>query len=92
MTENNIEINVKTGEVTKFHKEPEIEEVEIDVAQEYHKLTNQLIRRKYTLDQELSIKRQRETKPDEFQEYFDYCEECKAKAREELDYEEDTEG
>lgn len=35
------------------------------------------IRKRYTLDQELAIKRQEHTKPDEYKAYFDYCEECK---------------
>lgn len=42
-----------------------------------------LIRERYSLDAELAIQRQRETKPEEFAEYFDYCEECKRKAKEE---------
>ena len=40
------------------------------------------IREKYSLDEELAIQRQRDTKPEEFQEYFNYCEECKAKYKE----------
>ena len=40
-----------------------------------------LIREKYSLDEELAIQRQRDTKPEEFQAYFDYCEECKEKAK-----------
>lgn len=40
-----------------------------------------LIREKYSLDEELAIQRQRDTKPEEFQAYFEYCEECKEKAK-----------
>ena len=40
-----------------------------------------LIREKYSIDEELAIQRQRDTKPEEFQEYFNYCEECKAKVK-----------
>lgn len=40
-----------------------------------------LIREKYSLDEELAIQRQRDTKPEEFKEYFAYCEECKSKAK-----------
>lgn len=43
-----------------------------------------LIREKYSLDEELAIQRQRDSKPQEFQEYFNYCEECKKKARGEV--------
>lgn len=43
-----------------------------------------LIREKYSLDEELAIQRQRDSKPQEFQEYFNYCEECKKKVRGEV--------
>lgn len=42
-----------------------------------------LIRQKYSLDEELAIQRQRDTKPEEFNEYFSYCEDCKQRAKEE---------
>ncbi len=53
-------------------------------ASEYECLVLAEIRKKYTLDQELSVQRQRDTKPEEFQEYFEYCEECKEKVKEAL--------
>ena len=37
-----------------------------------------LIRQRYNVNQELSILRQRDEKPDEFAEYSRYVEECKA--------------
>jgi hypothetical protein len=42
-----------------------------------------LIREKYTIDQELAIQRQRYTKPEEFFEYDNYCEQCKLRAKSE---------
>lgn len=42
------------------------------------------IRQRYTIDQELAILRQRDTKPEEFFEYNEYVEECKAAVKEEL--------
>ena len=39
------------------------------------------IRERYTIDDELAILRQRDSKPTEFQEYNEYCELCKANAR-----------
>lgn len=45
---------------------------------------NDLIREKYSLDEELAIQRQRDTKPEEFQKYFEYCEECKKRVKEGL--------
>jgi hypothetical protein len=40
-----------------------------------------LIRKKYSLDRELSILRQRDSKPEEFAEYNSYAEECKAQIK-----------
>lgn len=40
-----------------------------------------LIREKYSLDEELAIQRQRDSKPQEFSEYYAYCEACKAKVK-----------
>ena len=50
----------------------------------YDNLVSKMIAEKYTVDKELALHRQREIKTDEFQEYFDYCEECKQIAREAL--------
>ena len=36
------------------------------------------IRKKYDINAELAILRQKEEKPQEYAEYFAYCEECKA--------------
>ncbi len=44
----------------------------------------ELIRIRYSVDDELAILRQRDTKPDEFAEYNAYCEQCKTQAKEEL--------
>ena len=50
----------------------------------YGARVSELIRERYTLDSELAILRQRNEKPDEYQAYFAFCEECKAKARKEI--------
>ena len=50
----------------------------------YEERVVELIRVRYTVDDELAILRQRDTKPDEFAEYNDYCEQCKTQAKEEL--------
>lgn len=46
----------------------------------YEEKVEQLIREKYTISDELAILRQRNSKEDEFVEYYEFCEECKAKA------------
>ncbi len=50
----------------------------------YGTRVSELIRERYSLDAELAILRQRDEKPDEYQAYFAFCEECKAKARKEI--------
>ena len=50
----------------------------------YGASVSELIRERYSLDSELAILRQRDEKPDEYQAYFAFCEECKAKARKEI--------
>ena len=51
---------------------------------DYDTIVNAMVREKYPLDRELALHRQREIKTEEFQEYFDYCEECKRTVREAL--------
>lgn len=51
----------------------------------YEQLVDSKIRERYTLSQELAILRQRDSKPSEYQEYFDYCEQCKAEAKIEIE-------
>lgn len=48
----------------------------------YETKVNELIRRRYSVSQELAILRQREAKPEEFAAYNAYAEACKAEARE----------
>jgi hypothetical protein len=52
--------------------------------EEYERLIIKRIRERYTLNQELAILRQRDSKPDEFATYNAYVEECKAIAKQEL--------
>lgn len=49
---------------------------------QYGERVNDLIRQRYSLSEELSILRQRDSKPAEFSEYYAYAEACKAKAKE----------
>ena len=47
----------------------------------YEQLVRQRIRERYSVDDELAILRQRDTKPEDFTVYFDYAEQCKTVAR-----------
>ena len=58
------------------------EELEARRIKAYEDLVESLIRQKYTISNELAILRQKDDKPEEFQEYYAYAEQCKAKARE----------
>lgn len=51
---------------------------------EYQKDVEDRIRQKYSVSEELAILRQRDTKQDEFAEYFAYCEDCKKEAKAEV--------
>lgn len=47
----------------------------------YEVKVNDLIRQRYTLSEELALLRQQASKADEYKAYYDYCEECKATAK-----------
>jgi hypothetical protein len=48
----------------------------------YDEAVDAEIRKRYSISQEFAILRQRDEKPDEYAEYFAYCEECKAFVKE----------
>ena len=45
-------------------------------------IVESFIAQRYTIRQELSIQRQRDVKPQEYEEYNNYCEACKSYAKE----------
>lgn len=47
----------------------------------YQQLVNELISERYSIQQELSVQRQKDKKPNEFKEYDDYAESCKEHAK-----------
>ena len=68
-----------------FTEETEADYTEVDkmpkIDRNYNQRVNDLIRQKYSASEELSILRQRDTKPEEFTAYYDYAEECKLNAK-----------
>ena len=71
------------------------EEVVVVPTITYEERVIELIRLKYSINEELAILRQRDTKPEEFEEYNNYCEQCKTQAKKELglvETEENTSG
>lgn len=47
----------------------------------YGQMVDSLIRKRYSLSNELSLSRQRDKKPEEWEAYNLYCEQCKAEAK-----------
>lgn len=74
--ENGIVRELTEAEVEKFEKESQNRENQEQVLS-YDEMVNLKIRQRYTESQEFAILRQRDEKPDEFAEYYAYCEECK---------------
>lgn len=69
----------------------EVDEVpNIRNEEDYGNQVNDLIRRRYSLSEELAILRQKDEKPDEYRTYFAFCEECKAKAKAEMEQNKET--
>lgn len=50
----------------------------------YEQRVQQSIRERYSVDEELAILRQRDTKPDKFAAYYEYAEQCKAQAKKQM--------
>ena len=59
-------------------------EQEAELITLYSEKVNDKIRAKYSISQEFAILRQRDTKPEEFNEYNAYCEQCKAEVKSEV--------
>ncbi len=62
----------------------ELDESGAKDALHYGVFVDRRVRERYSIADELAIQRQRDTKPEAFDEYFAYCEECKRKAYYEL--------
>lgn len=72
------------GDVLNISTSSNIQE-DIPVYQNhYEDLVDSKIRAKYSVSEEFAILRQRDEKPAEWQEYYNYCEQCKQEAKAEL--------
>lgn len=68
--------------VYEYEAIPEIPEEEMPIPEiSYKEQVVNKIRERYSVDDELAILRQRDTKPDEFEAYNAYAESCKEEAR-----------
>ena len=69
--DNGIYRDATAEEIAEFHSYPI----------PYEERVVNRIRERYSIDDELAILRQRDSKPEEYQEYFDYVEGVKAEER-----------
>lgn len=76
-------ISVPLGDIASWEELPLTALPPYTEAQ-YDAAVSALIRARYSLDAELAILRQRDTKPSEFAAYNAFAEQCKAEAREQL--------
>lgn len=53
-------------------------------AELYEQEVTRLIRKRYSLSAEFALGRQRDKKPEEWEAYNAYCEECKRRAKEDI--------
>lgn len=68
----------------QIYEPPVIEEQSVSQEEQYKQRIIELVREKYSIDDELAIQRQRDTKIDEFNAYNTFVEECKVTARREI--------
>lgn len=75
-------IEMNEEEIATMQAEAEKAEAEYWQNIPYEEAVNTKIREKYSESQEFAILRQRDEKPEEYAEYFAYCEECKVFVKE----------
>ena len=73
---------IRKGDTADMYEE--VDEVPKYTEAEYKAKVEEKIRERYTTSDELAILRQRDTKPEEYEAYFAYAEECKQKVREDM--------
>lgn len=69
--------NMTPEEIAEMNAGAERAEREYWASIPYNEAVNDEIRKRYSESQEFAILRQKEEKPEEYAEYFAYCEECK---------------
>ena len=79
--ENGVIRELTQEEIIKMQFEQEEAEKEHFQSMSYGELVNLFIRERYSLSEEFAILRQKDEKPEEYQAYYDYCEECKVRAK-----------
>ena len=70
-------IEMTAEEIAELNAQAEATEREYWQNINYDEAVNTKIREKYTESQEFAILRQKDAKPEEYEEYYAYCESCK---------------
>lgn len=70
-------IEMTAEEITAMQAQAERAEAEYWTSVPYDEAVNAEIRKRYTESQEFAVLRQKDEKPNEYAEYYSYCEECK---------------
>ena len=73
-------IDITAEEIALMQEEAKKHQAEIP-QQTYDELVDAEIRKRYTISQEFAILRQKDEKPEEYAEYYTYCEQCKTKVK-----------
>lgn len=77
-----IEYDLTPTELAEMQKAQEEQEKAYWTNISYDDAVNAEIRKKYSESAEFAILRQKDEKPNEYAEYYSYCEECKAYVKE----------
>lgn len=75
-------IDLTAEEIAAMEQAAQAAEREYWASISYEEAVVNEIRKKYDINAELAILRQQEEKPQEYAEYYAYCEECKAFVKE----------
>ena len=70
-------IELTAEEIAAMQADKDRLDAEYWASVDYGDAVNAKIRERYSESQEFAVLRQKEEKPDEYQEYFAYCEACK---------------
>ena len=70
-------IEMTEEEIAALHEEATKAEAEYWASVDYGEAVDAEIRKRYSVSQEFAILRQKDEKPEEYAEYFSYCETCK---------------
>ena len=81
---NGIKLQEPKLEVPEDFEEVTEEDIRNEKLPFYSSIVEKYIRQKYSISDELAIQRQKDEKKEQFQEYYNYCEDCKQKAKQEL--------